>query len=433
MPRLSLAFAFFAVLVAPLFGATSEPVPGLVTPWEISAPVRLNPIEPERCPSAKALGSADWKPAAPDTLGVIDIAALHPNPPAGATRIYARTTLPATEAGPRAFTFGYRGDLAVYLNRQLVFHGHSHAPTGAPWTADTTISLPLSAGSNDLLVVATRGADGWAFSVRDRDAVFLHAGVTRAWELPDLGGLESVAFDAKRNVLFASNYAGNALARLNLDGRDVNLTWMSGFRRPTGVKVAQDRLYVIDRSGLSVIDPESAQVLSRTPIEGAGFANDLVVHPSGVVYVTDSARGTLYRLESGKAELWLADPRLAQCNGLALDGERLLVGVSSSGTIQRVDLATRQIATVATIGPGVIMDGLVGDGREGWLFSDYFGRVYRANAKGETTLLIDGRGPQRFCADFEFIPSLSLLVIPSLHEQRLTAYRLAPPALGATR
>ena len=73
------------------------------------------------------------------------------------------------------------------------------------------------------------------------------------------------------------------------------------------------------------------------------------------------------------------------------------------------------------------MDGLVTDGRDGYLFSDYYGRVYRADAAGRKTLLLDRRGPHQYTADFEYIPEEGLLIVPSLYDNRLTAYRLATP------
>ncbi len=70
------------------------------------------------------------------------------------------------------------------------------------------------------------------------------------------------------------------------------------------------------------------------------------------------------------------------------------------------------------------MDGLTGDGEGGYLFSDYYGRIYRADAAGRRTLLLDSRGPHGYCADFEYVPELGLLVVPALFGERLTAFEL---------
>ena len=67
------------------------------------------------------------------------------------------------------------------------------------------------------------------------------------------------------------------------------------------------------------------------------------------------------------------------------------------------------------------------DGHGGYLFSDYFGRIFQADARGRRTLLLDRRGPRQYTADFEYIPDRGLLIVPSLYDNRLTAYRLANP------
>jgi hypothetical protein len=55
--------------------------------------------------------------------------------------------------------------------------------------------------------------------------------------------------------------------------------------------------------------------------------------------------------------------------------------------------------------------------------SDYFGRLFRLDAQGHRTRLLDGRGSYRYCADFGVVPRVGLIVIPGLHGQRITAYR----------
>ena len=105
----------------------------------------------------------------------------------------------------------------------------------------------------------------------------------------------------------------------------------------------------------------------------------------------------------------------------------MLVGGSEDGAIKSVDLKTRQVCTFLTLGPGANMDGLVSDGKGGHLFSDYYGRIYRADAAGRKTLLLDRRGPHQYTADFEYIPEQGLLIVPSLYDNRLSAYRISTP------
>ena len=71
------------------------------------------------------------------------------------------------------------------------------------------------------------------------------------------------------------------------------------------------------------------------------------------------------------------------------------------------------------------MDGLVRDGKCGYLFFDYYGRIYRADSAGRKILLPDRSGPHQYTADFEYIPDQGLLIVPSLYGNRLTAYRIS--------
>jgi len=42
-------------------------------------------------------------------------------------------------------------------------------------------------------------------------------------------------------------------------------------------------------------------------------------------------------------------------------------------------------------------------------------------------LQVDQRGPQHYCADFEYMPEKGLLVVPSLSGQEVTAFQLELP------
>ena len=104
------------------------------------------------------------------------------------------------------------------------------------------------------------------------------------------------------------------------------------------------------------------------------FLNDLVVAPNGDVYVTDSNRPTLFRVPGGgdEVEAWLdlngtpvpfgAGMNL---NGIVAseDGESLIVVHMASGTLYRIDIASRDVSQIDLGGETVDSgDGLVLDG-----------------------------------------------------------------------
>ncbi|MFA5056862.1 MAG: hypothetical protein WC485_02000 [Opitutaceae bacterium] len=432
------------MLVLPA-GATAGSIPGLVTDWSLSQTVPVNDIDVERYPDAQLQKFLQWQPVKSGPTGLVDIAHLRqPFPGTNSYCVYARTTLHAGQKETRAFAFGYRGWLSLYLNGHMVFRGQEAGPgcdPSSPGSLDwnNTIWLPLEPGDNELLLAVSPSAAGWNFRGRDLDAIYLHPAVTKLWELSGLAEMpESVAYDPQRQVFYASNFAGNCICKISLDGQMIAPAWATGVNTPGGVKFFQGKLYVVERPGVAEIDPDRGAVTRRFAIEGAPFLNDLGLDESGVIYVTDSQTNRVYKITDGKAELWLQDAAINLPNGLMVTKEKLLVDVMSDGTIKAVDLATKRVETVVTLGDdqadpertrrmlphGALLDGLVSDGKGGCLFSDYFGRIFRADAAGRKTLLLDRSGPRQFCADFEYVPDLGLLVIPSLFEHRLTAYRV---------
>lgn len=55
------------------------------------------------------------------------------------------------------------------------------------------------------------------------------------------------------------------------------------------------------------------------------------------------------------------------------------------------------------------------------MLSHYEGRIFRINAEGKTVVLLNL--PESRCADFEYIADKNLLVIPTLEESTVIAYK----------
>ncbi|MDD2763420.1 MAG: SMP-30/gluconolactonase/LRE family protein [Opitutaceae bacterium] len=443
--RLQLLAGVLALLAASPAGATDEPIPGLVTDWSLSQTAPVNDIDVERYPDAQLQKFLQWQPVQSEPTGLVDVAHLRqPFPGINSYCVYARTTLHAERKEMRAFTLGCSGALSLYLNGRVLFRSQGDGPGRDPSSSGSlgwsnTIWLSLEEGDNEVLLAVSPTAAGWSFKGRDLDAIYLHPAGTKLWELSGLAEMpESVAYDAQRQVLYTSNFVNNCICKLSLDGHMIASPWATDLKAPGGVKFSRGKLYTAERSGVAEIDPDSGTVTQRFALEGAPFPNDLCLDESGAIYVSDSQTNRIYKITDGKAELWLQDAAINLPNGLMVTKEKLLVDVMSDGTIKAVDLATKRVETYVTLGDdkadpertsrmlphGALLDGLVSDGKGGCLFSDYFGRIFHADAAGRKTLLLDRSGPRQFCADFEYVPDLGLLVIPSLFEHRLTAYRI---------
>jgi sugar lactone lactonase YvrE len=415
--------------------ATVEPACGIVTDWSISQPLQAFDIGIERYPDEQALKAMQWVQVKSEPSGLVDIARYRKPFANGTSKILARTTIQAGEKEIRPFAFGYSDDISIYLNGQIIFQGNSGYKRRDPsflgiigW--NDTVYLPLEKGANELMFVVSEVFGGWGFMCRDMNAIYQHKSLAKVWELPgQLHAPESVAYDAKRNVLYVSNFGDEFISKIGLNGEIIALKWATGLKNPTGLMFFNERLYAVERPGVAEIDPETGRITNRYPVPGALFLNDLSFDNRGAIYVTDSFKNCVFKLSGGKSEVWIEGKAVEDPNGILVEKERLLVGVTADGTIKSVDLKTKQVSTFLTLGPGANMDGLVGDGKGGYLFSDYFGRIYRADAEGRKTLLLDRRGPRQFCSDFEYIPEQHLLVVPSLYDNRLTAYQYKPDAL----
>lgn len=411
---------------------TPEPLPGIVTEWSLSPTGRPFALGPEPYLDGKTVSTIAWIKATSEASGLVDVSRFRPPNRQGGSKVWARTVITAKQKETRAFRFGYSDDVTLYLNGQKVFEGQSGYQRRDPsflgiigW--NDTVFLPLEAGDNELVLKISDQFGGWGFMVRDLSAIYRDPRVTEAWEHAcQLAAPESVTHDAKRSVLYVSNFAGDSIAKLTLTGEVIAAQWVGGLKSPTGLKFHHDRLYAIARGEVVEIDPDTGAVATRTPITGSVFPNDLAIDDTGAIYVTDSFKSCIHRIAGGKSEVWLESKELSRPNGLLAEPGRLLVGVTEDAALKAVDLQTKAVTTFATISPEANMDGLVSDGGSGYLFSDYFGRLYHANAQGRPTLLLERRGPQQYCADFDYLPAEKLLVIPSLYENRVTAYRWEP-------
>jgi sugar lactone lactonase YvrE len=411
-----------------------DPVPGIITEWSLSSARRVNVISAERFLDGQQPEKINWQSVTAEAGGLVDIAR-YCKPVAGETsKIWARATVTSDRKEFRPFAFGYSDDVSIYLNGQIVFQGISGYQSRDPsflgiigW--NDIVYLPLEKGTNDLVLSVTETFGGWGFTVRDMNAIYRHPLLQETWEINgQLNAPESVAWDAARRVLYVSCVGDGTIARIAPDGVVTARQWVTGLKRPTGLKLRAGRLYSVERGGIAVIDPDHGEIVDRWAIPGAVFLNDLDFAPDGSLYVTDTLKDCVYRLRDGKPEVWIEGNAVRCPNGVLAETHRILVGLSEDGTIQAVDVGTRMVTTLFTLGPGANMDGLVGDGKGGYLFSDYFGRIYRGDAKGGTVLLLDRKGPRQFTADFVHIPEKGLLIVPSLYDNRLTAYAIKPEA-----
>lgn len=264
------------------------------------------------------------------------------------------------------------------------------------------------------------------------------------WETAGFIGPESAVFDAARHEFYVSNMGTHGkdatpgdgfVSRVGADGKLLELKWVTGFDNPKGLALVGGKLYVGDDKDLVEIDVAAGKVAQRyAPADGPGDFNDVTADAAGNVYVSSGRLGTLFRLHGGEFAAWykLDRSKTGGLNGLKAEKDRLLLGGWSvrdaAGKEQLGHISTVAYAdqTLGRLGnqPICHIDGLEPDGQGGYVVSDWLtGDVLQVSADGVPTPIMQ---LVRGTADLTYLIDSKLLVIPSMNENVLRAYRWAP-------
>ena len=418
--------------------------PGLLTDWKISKPFKARLVDREKPPSSWKTDGLEWVEAKADTGGLVDVARLFgrlgPEPDA----VVAKTVLHSEKERVLKVNLGYSDEVSVYLNGKPLFHGASAYRQRDPSFLGIVglfdaVYLPLKKGDNDLTLLLTEAMGGWGFVVQDATAVYEAPGVTEAWTAPDRFPVpETVVYDPGSGTLFVSGYDGwnrspgegrQFISRLSLDGKVLNVEWAKGLRNPVGLAVSGGSLWAVETGGVAEIEIATGRLLRRIEVPGAVALNDIAVAQDGTIYLSDPGANALFRIASGKAEEWLKGSEIARPNGLHLLGGRLVVGNNGDGRVKSVDLATKEVRTIASLGAGII-DGIESDSAGNLLVSHNEGRLFRITPSGEpasrVTKLLDTSVRGIPLANFAWIAEKGLAVFPTFTGNRVVAYRLPP-------
>jgi len=326
----------------------------------------------------------------------------------------------------------------LFLNGELLFAGNSAYQLRDPSFLgiiglNDAVYLHLGEGDNELLLMVAESFGGWGFMARDGQVIFLGDGVSRRWQTADeFQTPETVLHDAKRDVLYVSNFdvfgigpaPAQSISRLSMDGEVLEADWVGEVSNPSGMAIFDDRLFVVERAAVAEIEIETGKVVERRAVPGGRLLNDIAIDPEGRIYVSDSGAGTIYRIADGETEVWAAGDEIDRPNGLHVDGERLIVGNNGDSTLKSVDLADGTVRTIARFGPGVI-DGIETDGDGNYLVSLVEGKLYRVDRSGKLDKLVDTTGPGDSIANFEYVPGRGLVITPTFTGNRVITYHLS--------
>ncbi|MFC2164116.1 SMP-30/gluconolactonase/LRE family protein [Acidobacteriota bacterium] len=418
------------------FDPAPEPVipPGMLKEWELSQPIKVTQINREIHPDNQNSPELKWEQIESDPAGLVNISHYAAKMGREPDCVLARTTINCDKDELRKLNFGYSDEVSVFLNGKILYRGNGEFRRRDYHFAGTaglhdTVFLPLKKGSNELLLMVTENFGGWGYLCQlaplHGEAVFLREGVTKLWEkVAKLQMPESVCYDRNNDVLYVSNFGGDFISKVGLDGTVQELKWVAGLEKPTGIAISGDKLYAVERKNLTEIDIASRQIVQKYPIPGVMFPNDLTIHPSGDIYISDSQQNVIYKFKNGEFESWLKSEKITNPNGLYAEKDVLIVGTSADGSFKSVSLADKTIKSLLWLGSGAIMDGVKPDGKGRYLMGDWMGRLFMVSTSGERVELINSKDAKLTMADFEYIPDKNLLIIPTLVGNKLLAFEL---------
>jgi DNA-binding beta-propeller fold protein YncE len=146
---------------------------------------------------------------------------------------------------------------------------------------------------------------------------------------------EAVRYDPEPDIYFVGNWGpGSAgatdntgdISRMKPDGQIETLKFIVGgtnhvvLHSPRGMYIVGDTLWVADADAVRGFDRHTGAKLASIDFSGLdrGFLNDVAADATGTVYVTDTGRNKLYKVQGGPT-LVLADSALGAPNGITWD------------------------------------------------------------------------------------------------------------------
>lgn len=252
--------------------------------------------------------------------------------------------------------------------------------------------------------------------------------LVKKWETDSLMKVpESVLYDAGAGVLYVTNIDGTdpwakdgkgSVGKVGLDGKIINVEWVSGMNAPKGMGLYEGKLYVADLNNVVVIDVASGTIEKTIVVEGAQGLNDVTIDKKGVVYVSDSPGKKVYRIINGKPELFLEN--LERPNGLLAHKKQFFV--LDNGILYKV--GKDKSLTKITDGMEGGTDGIEHVGGKNYIVSCWAGSIWVVNTNGTKTNLLDTREQKINTADIGYDAKNRIVYVPTFWKNSVVAYEL---------
>jgi len=207
------------------------------------------------------------------------------------------------------------------------------------------------------------------------------------------------------------------IARLDKNGKIINLSWITGLNGPKGMALDKKKLYVADMTDVVVIDTKSGKIESRIPVEGSKGLNDVTIDSKGTIYVSDSQGGKVYTITKGKSELYIPETR--GVNGLKAVGNDLYIcmgnGLYKAG-------ADKKPVLVTSMQMGG--DGIEPVGNGDYIISVWQGLIFYMTKDGVMQQMLDSRPQKTHAADIGYNAKERIVYVPTFAKKSVVAYKV---------
>lgn len=237
---------------------------------------------------------------------------------------------------------------------------------------------------------------------------------------------ESVTLDASHKLLYFSNIEGEvnakdtkgSIGKMDPNGKVLNVDWLTGLNAPKGIAIYDEKIYVADVDELVIIDIKEAKVLERISIFDSKFLNDVTIDKNGIIYVSDTRKGIISRIENKAESVFL--PEVKGVNGLLAVNDDLYY--LSAGALWKVD--KNKTLTKIADGMDESVDGLIQAKNGNFIVSCWNGIIYYVKTDGSKTILLDTRDQKLNTADIGYDAAKNVIYVPTFYGNKIVAYKL---------
>ena len=174
---------------------------------------------------------------------------------------------------------------------------------------------------------------------------------------------EGIAVHPRTGTIYLSSLHQDKIVSVDKNGssKDLISSGQNGFMKGLGIKISKDGKTmwactasldtVKSVSGLFQIDLSTGKVIQSYlhQSDSTSLFNDLAIHSSGDIYLTDTYQRAVFRYQPGtkKMETWLRGNQFTYANGIAFsEDETVLFVASGNNGVQRIDVKTKKITSV---------------------------------------------------------------------------------------